>query len=78
MRRHGLGGGGEEVPPAVPARGVARAYEAQVGLVDQGRGLEGLPGPLLGQLLGRQPAQLVIDQRQELLGGAPVALLDGT
>jgi hypothetical protein len=53
---HGLGRGGEEVPPAVPARGVARAYEAQVGLVDQGRGLEGLPGRLAGEPLGGQLA----------------------
>ena len=27
--------------------------------------------------LGRQPAQLVVDQRQELLGGVRIALLDG-
>ena len=51
--------------------------QPQVGLVDQGRGLERLAGLLLGQLLGRQLAQLVVDQRQELLGGVRVALLDG-
>ena len=43
----------------------------------QGRGLERLPRLLLGQLLRRQLAQLVVDQRQELLGGVRVALLDG-
>src|SRR5262249_57815895 len=44
---------------------------------DQGGGLEGLPRLLLGQLLRRQLAQLVVDQRQELAGGVRVALLDG-
>src|SRR5262249_56471555 len=32
---------------------------------------------LLGQLLGRQLAQLVVDQRQQLLGGVRLALFDG-
>jgi hypothetical protein len=36
-----------------------------------------LAGLLLGQLLGRQLAQLVVDQRQQLLGGLGVALFDG-
>ena len=44
--------------------------------MDQGRGLERLARLLLGQLLRRQLAQLVVDQRQELLGGVRVALLD--
>jgi hypothetical protein len=43
--------------------------------VDQGRGLERLAGRLLGQSVGRELAQLIVDQRQELLGGVGVALL---
>ena len=43
--------------------------QPQIRLVDQGRGLERLAGLLLGQPLGGQLAQLVVDQRQELLGG---------
>ena len=43
----------------------------------QGGRLQRLAGLLLGQLLGRQLAQLVVDQRQELLGRLRVALLDG-
>ena len=35
------------------------------------------PGLLLGHLLGRQLPQLVVDQRQKLLGGLGVALFDG-
>ena len=50
--------------------------QPEVGLVDQGGGLEGLPRLLLGQLLRGQFAQLVVDQRQQLLGGLGVALLD--
>ena len=45
--------------------------------MDQGGGLERLAGLLLRQLLGGQLAQLVVDQRQELLGRLRVALLDG-
>ena len=51
--------------------------QPEVGLVDQGRGLERLAGLLLRQPLGGQLAQLVVDQRQELLGRLRVALLDG-
>ena len=51
--------------------------QPQIRLVDQGRGLERLAGLLLGQPLGGQLAQLVVDQRQELLGGLGVAVLDG-
>ena len=53
-----------------------RLDQTEIGLVDQGRGLECLPRLLLGQLLRGQPAQLVVDQREELLGGRWVALFD--
>ena len=42
------------------------AHQAQVGRVDQGGRLQRLVGPFVGQLLGRQLAQLIVDQRQEL------------
>ena len=58
-------------------RACSGVHQPQVRLVDQGRGLERLAGLLLGQLLGGQLAQLVVDQRQELLGRLGVALLDG-
>ena len=38
-------------------------YQPKVGFMDQRRGLEGLAGLLLGQLLRRQLAQLLVDQR---------------
>ena len=56
---------------------VAGPDQPQVRLVDQGRGLERLAGLLLRQLPGGQLAQLVVDQRQQLLGRAGLALLDG-
>ena len=51
--------------------------DPKIGLMHQGRGLERLAGLLLRQLQGGQLAQLVIDQRQELLGRLRVAKLDG-
>ena len=46
---HGLGRGGEEVAAAVPVLRRVAADQPEVRLVDQGRGLERLPGLLLGQ-----------------------------
>src|SRR5262249_28658241 len=74
---HGLGGRGEEVAPALPLRGVFGAPPPQVRLVYQRGRLQGLAEPLLGPLLGGALAQLVVDQRQQLLRGGGVALLDG-
>src|SRR5262249_57433271 len=79
---HRLRRGGEEVPRAVPAllstRGRLPApSEPHIRLMNQRRRLERLPRLLLSEFMSRQPAQLVIDQRQELLGGRGVALLDG-
>jgi hypothetical protein len=45
--------------------------------MDQGGGLERLARRLLDQLLCRKLAQLVVDERQELLSGVGVAVLDG-
>ncbi len=74
---HGLGRGGEEVAAIVPALLGIVADQAHIRFVDQRGGLQRLPGILPGQSLRRQLAQLVVDQRQQLLGGLLVALLDG-
>ena len=74
---HGLGGGGEEVAPVVPASVIRGANQPKVGLVHESRGLEGLAGFLPSETLGGQLPQLVVDQRQELLGCLAIALLDG-
>ena len=60
---HGFGGGGEEVPPAIPPPIWPDADQTDISLVDQGGGLEGLAGILRGQPRGGELAQLVVDQR---------------
>ena len=63
--------------PGQTIQATALVHEAYLRLVDQGGGLQRLPGLLLGQLLGSELPQLLVDQRQELLGGVRIALLDG-
>jgi hypothetical protein len=73
---HGLGRCGEKVPTAIPTLGRIPLDEPQVGFVDQGRGLERLTRLLLRQPLGRELAQLVINQGQQLLGRFRITPLD--
>src|SRR5262249_31716901 len=75
---HGLRCGGKEMSASVPVLLCAGADQAQIGLVDQGGGLERLSRLLVGELLGGELAQLVVDQRKEMLRGRGVALLAGT
>ena len=74
---HRLGRCSEEMPPTFPAHLLIGAQEPQAGFVNQCRGLQRLPGLLLSEFLSSQLAKLVIHQRQELLRGVRVALLDG-
>ena len=69
---HGLGRRGEEMAATVPThfasgRPIAARHQAEVGFMNQSRGLKSLSGRLLGHPLGRQLSQLVIDQRQGCL-----------
>ena len=52
---HGLGGGSEEVAPAVPVLGLLPVHQTKIGLVNQRRGLEGLSRLLMSHLRRRQP-----------------------
>jgi hypothetical protein len=74
---HGEGCGGEKVSAAVPFRGVLAADEPEVRLVDEGGGLEGLPGAFFGELGGGEVAEFLIHQGQEIPGGLAIATLDG-
>ena len=56
------GGGSEKVPAITINAWLGSAYQAQVRLVNQVGGLKGLSGLFLGQLLGSQPAEIVIDE----------------
>jgi hypothetical protein len=53
------------------------AYQAQVGFMHQGRGLKRLARLFIGEFLGRQPAQLLVHERQQLGSVTQVAQLHG-
>jgi len=53
----------------VPLLRLLHVYQRHVCLVDQGGGLQRLTRLFLGKPGRRQLAQLVVDQRQKLLGG---------
>jgi hypothetical protein len=55
----------------------SHVHQAQIRLVDEGRGFEGLAGLLLSEFPGRELAQLLVDEGQELLSGVGIAFLDG-
>src|SRR6266581_3771769 len=71
---HGLSRGGEEVPSSLPMFSAA-PDELQPCLMDERRGLQGLPRRLLGHLVRREFAQLIINQRQQFIGSLRVAFL---
>src|SRR5262245_37802915 len=70
-------GRGESVSSPSCEGGGRGGHQAQIGLVDQGRRLERLAGFLVGKSLGRELAEFIVNQRQELLRGGGIALLDG-
>jgi hypothetical protein len=72
---HGLGG--EEVPARVPGPNLFLADQSEVRLMGQRRGLQRLPRLLPREPPRRELAQLVVDERQELLRGVRVALPNG-
>jgi hypothetical protein len=65
------------VLPFVPMRAGLTADQPQVSLMDQRGSLERLARFLAGQPVCGELSQLVVDERQELLRGLGVALLDG-
>src|SRR5262245_60708515 len=71
---HGLGRGSEEMAAIVK---MLVPHETQVRFMHKCRRLQRLSGFLLSKPLARQLAKLVIYQRQKLLCGVRVALLDG-
>src|SRR5262249_49125169 len=74
---HRLGRGGEEMATTVPVPRLAPVHQPQIGLMDQGRRAQRPARLLLSKFLRRQLAEFIVDEWQELLGGARVALLDG-
>ena len=66
------------MPAAIPVPGFFRVHQPHVRLVDQCRGLERLARFFMSHFFECEPPQFLIDQRQQLLGGMLVAVLDGT
>jgi hypothetical protein len=67
---HGLGSGGEKMPPAAEP---LIADQAQVRLVDEGGGLERLAGGFGRHPCGGSSPPLVVHERQQVGGGPTVA-----
>lgn len=72
---HALGGGEEEVGAVFPG-GLFVAAEAEPGFVDEGGGLKGLAGGFAGEFGGGEAAEFAVDEREEFVGCARVALAD--
>src|SRR5262249_14261160 len=72
---HGLGRGGEEMSLAVPLATRGGADQPQIGLVHQGRRLECVTGRLVRQPPGRHPAELVVNQAEQLLARLTVTVV---
>src|SRR2546425_4154178 len=72
---HRLGGGGEEMP-AILEGGLSFAHEPEPGFVHERGRLESVAGRLVRHLRRSQFAQLLIDEREQLLGCLGVALLN--
>src|SRR5262249_19304176 len=72
---HCFGRRGEKMSPVLPAN--LLAAEPQPGFVNEGCWLERLPTLLANHLAGGEAAQLVIDQRTQLVGGLRVTQFNG-
>ena len=71
---HRAGRSRKKVGAALPLPGWPGVDKAQIRFVHQPRSLNRLTGRFLRHLLGRQTAQLLVDQRQQLIGSEEVAL----
>jgi hypothetical protein len=60
---HRIGGGGEEVSPAVE---VLAAKQSEISYVHQGSGIDGVPRGYVGHRRGGELSQLVINDRKDL------------
>src|ERR1051325_406945 len=72
---HGFGGGGKKVTAVLPLL-LFLTEQAQVGFVDQGGWLEGLPGLFLGHLHRGELAEFLINQRQQFIDRRGLTTLD--
>ena len=54
--------------PALPI-GVSLRHELDIGLMDKRSGLQSVIWPLMTQMAGRQPMELLVNDRNEFAGG---------
>jgi hypothetical protein len=72
---HGLRGNGVEMSP-VEILGLGLVHKLDIGLVNQGGGLQGVAGALVAKVRGGEGMQLVVDNGQEDIGSARFAFAD--
>jgi hypothetical protein len=70
---HHLRGDAEEVCAVLPLH-LRLVDEPHVGFVDERRGLQGVADALLAQVARRQPPQLAVDDGQQVIQNAAVAV----
>jgi len=73
---HRLGGSAKEMGAAIPIR-IFVSGQAQPGFMHQRRWLERVAGRFAGHFARGEPAQLPVNQRQQLIGGQGITVLDG-
>jgi hypothetical protein len=73
---HQTRGGAEEIGAVLPID-LTLVYQSQKSLVNKSRRLERVAGPLTAQVAARQTAQLVVDERRQLIAGALISLIPG-
>jgi hypothetical protein len=73
---HGRGSRGKEMLPILISLRLIALDEFQKGFMHERCAVQGLPRFFQAQFLGRQLAKLIIDQRQQLLRGLGLTLLD--
>jgi hypothetical protein len=74
---HQLRGYGEEMGPILPLHPLV-IHEADVGLIDQRACLKVVVGALASHVPVRQPAELPVDDRRQLVEGELVSVAPGT
>jgi hypothetical protein len=70
---HDLRGNGKEMRTVGPMH-VLLIYDANVSLVDQGGGLQSMAFPFPAHVAAREPVQLVVDQRIQLVERGLIAI----
>ena len=74
---HGGGGGSEKMAAVIPLSDIIRPDQSQVSFMHQGRGIQRLVRPLVNHPRCRELAQLIIDERQQLVRCLRIAGVDG-